>query len=105
MALQFTDQNFKKETASGFAIVDLFAEWCGPCKMMAPILEDVAKTYEGKIKIGKLNVDENPETTGSFGVTGIPTIIFLKDGAMVGRLVGFQSKEALVSKIVEVFGV
>lgn len=105
MAMQFTDQNFKTETAKGFAVVDLFAEWCGPCKMMGPIFEEVAHTYEGKVKMGKLNVDENPATPGTFGVTGIPTIVFLKDGEVVGRLVGFQSKENLVAKISELFGV
>ena len=67
--------------------------------MMAPILEEVAKSYEGKVKMGKMNVDESPQTPGKFGVTGIPTIIFLKDGKEVDRLVGFQSKEVLVQKI------
>ncbi len=105
MALQFTDQNFKTETVKGFAIVDLYADWCGPCKMMAPIFEEVAKQYEGKVKMGKMNVDESPETPGQFGISGIPTVIFLKDGEMVGKLVGFQSKETFVAKIEELFGI
>ncbi|MEK7171479.1 MAG: thioredoxin, partial [Patescibacteria group bacterium] len=88
-----------EETGKGLAVVDLYAEWCGPCRMMAPILEEVAKSYEGKVKMGKMNVDESPQTPGKFGVTGIPTIIFLKDGKEVDRLVGFQSKEVLVQKI------
>lgn len=97
--IHFTDQNFAEETGKGLAVVDLYAEWCGPCRMMAPILEEVAKSYEGKVKMGKMNVDESPQTPGKFGVTGIPTIIFLKDGKEVDRLVGFQSKEVLVQKI------
>lgn len=97
--IHFTDQNFAVETGKGLAVVDLYAEWCGPCRMMAPIFEEIAKSYEGKVKMGKMNVDESPQTPGKFGVTGIPTIIFLKDGKEVDRLVGFQSKEVLVQKI------
>ena len=97
--IHFTDQNFAEETEKGLAVVDLYAEWCGPCRMMAPIFEEIAKSYEGKVKMGKMNVDESPQTPGKFGVTGIPTIIFLKDGKEVDRLVGFQSKEVLVQKI------
>lgn len=99
MSFHFTDQNFKTETAKGFAVVDMYADWCGPCKMMAPVFEEVAKEYEGKVKMGKLNVDENQNVPQMFGVSGIPTIVFLKDGVEVGRTVGFQSKEALVEKI------
>lgn len=105
MALVFTDQNFKTETAKGFAVVDLYADWCGPCKMMAPVFEELAKSLEGKVKMGKLNVDDNTETPPLFGVTSIPTLVFLKDGLEVGRLVGFQAKDALLEKIKEVFGV
>ncbi|MEK9133078.1 MAG: thioredoxin [Patescibacteria group bacterium] len=105
MALQFTDQNFKTETAKGFAIVDMYADWCGPCKMMAPIFEDVAQMYAGKVKMGKLNVDESPLTPGTFGVSGIPSVVFLKDGQEVFRLVGFQSKDVFIAKIQEIFGV
>ncbi|MFA6521205.1 MAG: thioredoxin [Candidatus Gracilibacteria bacterium] len=105
MALQFTDQNFKTETAKGFAVLDMYADWCGPCRMMMPIFEEIAKSMEGKVKMGKLNVDESPQTPGTFGVSGIPTIVFLKDGQEVGRAVGFQSKEALMGKITELFGV
>ena len=102
MAFQFTDQNFKTETANGFSVVDMYADWCGPCKMMVPVFEEVAKQYEGKVKMGKLNVDENQNTPSAFGVTGIPTLVFLKDGQEVGRLVGFQSKEALAAKLEEI---
>lgn len=102
MAFQFTDQNFATETAKDFSVVDMYADWCGPCKMMAPIFEEVAKAYEGKVKMGKLNVDKNPETAGKFGVASIPTIVFLKDSREVGRLTGFQSKDALEKKLEEV---
>lgn len=105
MGFQFSDQNFKTETAAGLSIVDMYADWCGPCKMMAPGFEEVAKTYEGKVKMGKLNVDDSPETPLQFGVSGIPTLIFLKDGQEVYRLVGFQSKDALTAQIKEQFGV
>ena len=105
MALQFTDQNFKTEVGRGFAIVDFTATWCGPCKMMAPIFEALAHQFEGKVKMGKLDVDDSSETAGSFGISGVPTLMFFKDGAEVARLVGFQSKDVLVAKIEEIFGV
>lgn len=105
MALQFTDGNFKTETAKDFAIVDMYADWCGPCKMMAPIFEELSKQFEGKIKMGKLDIDANPDTPAQFGVSGIPTLVLLKDGKEVGRAVGFQSKDALLEKIKEVFGI
>lgn len=104
MAFQFTDQNFKTEIAKGSSVVDFTAPWCGPCKMMAPIFEDISKQYEGKVKMGKLDVDENPATASQFGISGIPTIIFFKDSVEAGRLVGFQSKDALMEKLKEVFG-
>ncbi len=95
----FTDQDFAAQTAKGIAVVDMYADWCGPCKMMGPIFEEVAKMYEGKVKMGKMNVDDSPQTPSQFGVSGIPTTIFLKDGAEVARLIGFQSKEALVGQL------
>lgn len=102
MSFAFTDQNFKTETATGFSVVDMYADWCGPCKMMAPLFEEVAASYEGKVKMGKMNVDNDPATPGSFGVSSIPTIIFLKDGKEVARVVGFQAKDALVTKLEEI---
>ena len=101
MLVHFTDQNFKTETAKGLTVVDMYADWCGPCKMMAPIYEDLAKQYGDKIKIGKLDVDSDPETPGQFGVSSIPTIVFLKDGKEIDRLVGFQSKDTFVQKFGE----
>lgn len=105
MIVHFTDTNFKTETVAGCVIVDMYADWCGPCKMMEPIFEEVAGQFEGKVKMGKINVDEDPETPGQFGVTGIPTLLFFKEGELVGRVTGFQPKDALVGKIEELFGV
>ncbi|MFC1656059.1 thioredoxin [Patescibacteria group bacterium] len=91
----FTDANFADETKEGVVLVDFFATWCGPCKMLAPVIEELAGEYEGKVKVGKLDVDENPETAGKFGVQSIPTIIIFKDGQEVDKMMGFQSKEVL----------
>lgn len=105
MAFHFSDQNFAAEAKTGFALVDFFAEWCGPCKMMAPFIDQLATEYEGKVKIGKLDVDENQETGQAYAVQSIPTLVFLKNGEEVGRLVGFQSKDVLVGQMKELFGV
>jgi len=97
----FTDKNFKDDVlnAKGLVLVDFFATWCGPCKMMAPAIEKLATEYKGKISIGKLDVDENPDTAGKYEIQSIPTLIFFKDGEMVDKLIGFQSEEALKKKI------
>lgn len=105
MAFVFTDQNFKDETTKGFVVVDFTAPWCGPCKMMAPIFDALSEEYKGKVKMGKMVVDDNPETPNAFSISGVPTLLFLKDGELVGRLVGFQPRETLVSKMKEGFGV
>ena len=80
-------------------IVDFWAEWCGPCRMVAPVLEQIAAEQTGKLKIVKLNVDENPQTQAQFGVTGIPTMILFKDGQMVERIVGFMPKPNLLNRL------
>ena len=95
----FTDDNFKDETASGVVLVDFFATWCGPCKMMAPVIDELATEYEGKAKIGKLDVDESSKSAAEFGVQSIPTLILFKDGQEVDRMIGFQSKEVLKEKL------
>ena len=89
------DNNFKDEIASGVVLVDFFALWCGPCKMIAPVVSELAVEYEGKVKIGKLDVDQAPHVAGEFGVQSIPTLIVFKDGQEVRRIIGFQGKEAL----------
>ncbi len=97
----FTDANFQDEVlkAKGLVIVDFFAPWCGPCKMMAPSIEKLANEYAGKVKIGKLNVDDNGEIGNRYEIQSIPTIIFFKDGEIVEKLIGFQSEETLRQKI------
>lgn len=97
----FSDSNFEEEVVKSDlpVLVDFYAEWCGPCKMMAPIIDELEKEYEGKWKIGKCNIDESPQLTAKFGITSIPTILFFKDGQVVNKALGFQSKEALVAKL------
>ena len=90
-----TDQNFAQETAEGLVLVDFWAPWCGPCKMIAPVLEELDDEMGDKVRIVKLNVDDNQETAGKYGVMSIPTLLLLKDGNVVDQVVGFQPKEAL----------
>jgi thioredoxin 1 len=95
MAVIVNDSNFKDEIKEGVVLVDFWAEWCGPCQMMLPILEELSTTMEGKAKICKLNVDEAPTTAGEFRVMSIPTLIVFKDGSPVETLVGVQQADSL----------
>lgn len=101
--LHITDTNFKKEVLeSGLPVlVDFWAEWCGPCKMIAQILEELAKEYAGKLKIGKINVEENPRFTSQYGIMSIPTLIFFKNGKVAEQAVGALNKAELKKKIEE----
>ncbi|WP_153122935.1 thioredoxin [Peribacillus tepidiphilus] len=90
-----TDQTFTTETSEGLVLADFWAPWCGPCKMIAPVLEELDAEMGDKVKIVKVDVDENQETAGKFGVMSIPTLVVLKDGQVVDKVVGFQPKEAL----------
>lgn len=101
MALEFTDTNFSNEVleSDGVAVIDFWAEWCGPCRMLTPIIEDLHKEYDGKVKVGKLNVDQNPEVSMKYGVRSIPTILILKNGEVVDKHVGVTTKQALATKI------
>jgi thioredoxin 1 len=90
-----TDQTFQEETGSGVVLTDFWAPWCGPCKMIAPVLEELDSEVGDKVKIVKLDVDENQETASKFGVMSIPTLLVFKDGEVVDKVVGFQPKEAL----------
>jgi thioredoxin 1 len=94
-----TDQNFSTETGEGVVLADFWATWCGPCKMIAPVLEEIDDEMSDKVKVVKLDVDENQETAGKFGVMSIPTLLLFKDGEVVDQVVGFQPKEALVELI------
>lgn len=96
--LKLTKDNFKKEIKSGSVAVDCYADWCGPCKVLSPMFEAISKEVKG-VKFGKLNVDENPEISSEYSVMSIPTILFLKNGKEVDRIVGLSSKEELKSKI------
>ncbi len=99
--LQVTDANFDEEIvkASIPAMVDFWAEWCGPCKMVGPTVEALAKEYEGKIKIAKMNVDENRETPAKFGIRNIPTLILFKDGEVAQTIIGAQTKSHLEEEL------
>jgi thioredoxin 1 len=90
------DQEIRGETP---VLVDFWAEWCGPCRMVAPVLEQIAAEQSGKLRIVKLNVDENPRTQMQFGVTGIPTMILFKDGEAIERIVGFMPKPQLMNRL------
>jgi thioredoxin 1 len=92
-----TDDSFENDVlkASGPVLVDYWAEWCGPCKMIAPVLEEIAKDYAGKIKVAKLNIDENPQTPPKFGIRGIPTLMLFKNGSVEATKVGAVSKSQL----------
>lgn len=92
-----TDQNFAGEIGSGIVLVDFWAPWCGPCKMIAPVLEEVDSEMGDQVKIVKLDVDQNPETSAKYGVMSIPTLLVFKDGEQVDKVVGYQPKENLVS--------
>ena len=94
-----TDQNFSAETSQGLVLVDFWAPLCGPCIMIAAVLEELDSEMSDTVKIAKVDVDENPETAGNFGVMSIPTLILLKDGEIVDKAVGFQPKEALAELV------
>jgi len=103
MAAPFTvtDQEFQEKVLNSnmLTVTDFWAEWCGPCKMIAPLLEDIAKEYDGQLQVAKLDVDHNQQTAMAYGVMSIPTLILFKDGQAVERIVGYMPKDRLMSKI------
>lgn len=101
MAIEFTDQNFDELVLKSDkpVLVDFWAEWCGPCRAIGPVIDELSKEYAGKVKIGKVNVDENPQISMNFGITSIPAILFIKEGKVVDKLVGAQPKSNFVKKI------
>lgn len=101
MSIVFNDDNFEAEVLKSDVpvLVDFFAEWCGPCKMMAPTIDKLAGEYEGKWKIGKMDVDASPKTAEKYGIRSIPTLKIFKGGEVVDELVGFQSEDKIKAKL------
>ncbi len=104
--ITLTDDNFEDEILESGepALVDFWAEWCGPCRQIAPIVEDLADDFEGRAKVGKVDVDENPQTAQQYGVRSIPTLLFFKDGEVQDKLVGAGGKKAIKEKLEAVSG-
>jgi thioredoxin 1 len=98
---EFTDANFDTEVlkSSTPVLVDFWAPWCGPCRMLAPSIEALSKDYDGKVKIGKLNTDDNGETAAKFGIRSIPTLLIFKDGQVVNQLVGALPKDKIAEQL------
>ena len=96
-----TDQNFEQDVlkAAGVVLVDFWAPWCGPCKMIAPILDEIAQEKSGSVTIAKVNIDENPQSPSRYGVKSIPTLMLFKNGQMIGTTVGHQPKSKLIEWI------
>jgi thioredoxin 1 len=101
MAIQFSDENFESEVLKSdqIVLVDFWAPWCGPCQMMGPIIDQLFEETKGEYKIGKVNVDENPQISQKYGIMSIPTLAIFKDGRLVKQLLGVQSKESLIDEL------
>jgi thioredoxin 1 len=101
MAKEFTDSNFQVDviSSSQLTVIDFWAEWCGPCRAIGPVIEELSKEYDGRVNVGKLNVDHNPQVSMNYGITSIPAILFIKGGKVVDKLVGAQPKANFVKKI------
>ncbi len=99
--VDLNDTNFHREVVlyDGVVLVDFWAEWCGPCRMMGPVIEQLAAQYAGTVKVGKLNVDENPHSAETYGIMSIPTMLIFKDGEVVDRIVGAQPREAVARRL------
>lgn len=105
MVKEITDSNFEELINSGQPVmVDFWAEWCGPCRMVGPIVDELSTEYEGKMLIGKVNVDDNTEVCEKYGIRNIPTILFFKDGQLVDKHVGAAPKSAFIEKISTILG-
>ena len=101
MALEFTDTNFETTVLKNdkLSVIDFWAEWCGPCRAIGPVIEELSKEYEGKVNIGKVNVDLNPNVSMNYGITSIPAILFIKGGKVVDKQIGAVPKSILEKKI------
>ena len=97
MAIHFTDENFNQEVLASNVpvLVDFYADWCGPCKMLAPVIEALAEEFEGKVKVGKLNVDNAPDTAQAYGIMSIPTLLYFKNGEVVNKTIGVVAKSEI----------
>jgi len=95
LVVHITDAEFQAAVAGGITLIDFWAPWCGPCKAIAPALDELAEEYGGKVRVAKINIDENQAVATQFGVTSIPTLILFKDGQMIDRKVGGAAKSAL----------
>jgi thioredoxin 1 len=101
MALEFTDTNFQSTVLDSdkLSVIDFWAEWCGPCRAISPVVEELAKEYNGKVNVGKVNVDQNPTLSINYGITSIPAILFIKGGKVVDKQIGAVPKNVLDKKI------
>ena len=101
MALELTDTNFQQEVINSdkLSVVDFWAEWCGPCRAIGPVIEELSKEYDGKVKVGKVNVDNNPQVSLNYGITSIPAILFIKNGQVIDKQVGAVAKSVLDAKV------
>lgn len=101
MALHFTDAEFEKDVLQSEipVLVDFWAEWCGPCRMLGPIIDELAEQFEGKIKIGKVDIENNPNIAGQFGIRSIPTLLFIKNGEVVDKQVGAVPRKTIEEKL------
>ncbi len=101
MALEFTDSNFQTNVLENdkLSVIDFWAEWCGPCRAIGPVIEELSKEYEGRVNIGKVNVDNNPDISVKYGITSIPAILFIKGGQVVDKQIGAVPKSVLDKKI------
>jgi thioredoxin 1 len=96
-----TEKNFKEEVleAKGLVLVDFWAPWCGPCRVLSPIIEEIAREYKDKVKVGKLNVDDYPQIASTYGIMSIPTLLIFKDGKILNSIIGLASKNEIISQI------
>lgn len=97
--IELTEENFEATVNNGVSLVDFWAPWCGPCRMIAPVIDELAGEFDGKANICKVNTDEQQDLAVKYGVRSVPTILFMKDGEIVDQVIGAQSKQALADKI------